>query len=456
MQKEQRVALVIGNNEYEGILPKLRNPVNDAKAIRGILEKRDFDVIYREDATRKEIRKALKIFYKKIEKGGVGLLYFSGHGIEVDGQNYLIPIDAELDAKSDAEFEAVAVNQITKRMQGAKNRLNIVILDACRNDPFAKSITKGGLAKIEPIGLFVSYATGDGQVASDGKKGENGLFTKYLIRYMQQELNLQDVFKKTREEVYESSKHRQFPAIYDQTIRGKFYFTIPKKRLARKSVYEVEDISNYSAININTTPNNAKIKFIGLNQNYYNGMELKNGNYNILISKNGYITKKIKLKLENNINISIALNQDSNKTLLLKIEKSSNWNPLLFKGQRSYSKNSENTIKDNYTNLIWTQSDSAETKNWNEAKEYCQQLILDGYTNWRLPTKKELFYLIDRSKFSPAIDTHYFKIHKSLTPHWTQTVYTDDNISAFGINFIAGGYENYNKDEKGYVLCLHP
>jgi uncharacterized protein YcfL len=113
-------------------------------------------------------------------------------------------------------------------MQNAGNRLNIVILDACRNDPFSRALGVGGLAKVEPIGLFVSYATGAGAIASDGKEGENGIFTKYLIKYMQQPLDLQEVFQRTREDVYTASNQKQFPAIYNQTINGKFFFTIPK------------------------------------------------------------------------------------------------------------------------------------------------------------------------------------------------------------------------------------
>ena len=227
MHKEKRVALVIGNNDYQGVLSKLRNPINDARAIKNILTSRGFEVIYREDTGKRAMKQAIKEFYTKIKKGGVGFFYFSGHGIETDGQNYLIPIDAELDEKGDAEDEAISLNKITRKMQNAKNRLNIVVLDACRNDPFSRSAGTGGLAKSEPIGLFVSFSTGAGSVASDGKSGENGLFTKSLIKHMQQSLDLQEVFQRTREEVYDASNQRQFPAIYNQTIRGKFYFTLP-------------------------------------------------------------------------------------------------------------------------------------------------------------------------------------------------------------------------------------
>lgn len=224
---EQRVALIVGNNDYSGSLSKLNNPINDAKSIKKILQQRGFEVIYAEDSTKRSIKTSLDKFYNAIKKGGVGMFYFSGHGIEVDGQNYLIPIDAKIEEKSDTEFEAIALNKITKRMQNIGNRLNIVVLDACRNDPFSRSIGVGGLAKVEPIGMFVSYSTGAGSVASDGKVGGNGLFTKSLIKYMQEELDLRDVFQQTRAEVYSKSNHKQFPAIYDQTINGEFYFTQP-------------------------------------------------------------------------------------------------------------------------------------------------------------------------------------------------------------------------------------
>lgn len=226
--KEQRVALIIGNNEYRGRLSKLDNPINDARAIREILEKRGFQVIYVEDGSKKSMKTSLNKFYKEIKNGGVGMFYFSGHGIEVEGQNYLIPIDAKIEAKSDTEYEAIALDKITKRMQNIGNRLNIVVLDACRNDPFNRAVGTGGLAKVEPIGMFVSFSTGAGSVASDGKSGGNGLFTKSLIKNMKKELDLRDVFQKTRKEVYQASNHKQFPAIYDQTINGKFYFTQPR------------------------------------------------------------------------------------------------------------------------------------------------------------------------------------------------------------------------------------
>jgi len=228
MRSENRVALVIGNNTYQRPLTRLNNTINDAQAIRNILANRGFDVIYRENLSHRAFDAVLEEFYQKLRYGGVGLLYFSGHGLEFNGQNYLIPTDAKIGAKSDTQYEAVALNKITDRIQKVGNRLNIVILDACRNDPFAKAYGVGGLAKTEPpIGLLVSYATGAGQVSSDGRVGGNGLFTQYLIENMKKPLSIEEVFKKTRASVYDASGGTQFPALYNQIVKGDFYFTLP-------------------------------------------------------------------------------------------------------------------------------------------------------------------------------------------------------------------------------------
>ncbi|NEW61542.1 caspase family protein, partial [Sulfurovum sp. bin170] len=213
MRNEQRVALIIGNNEYKGNLSKLSNPINDARAIRDILKTRGFEVMYIENTSEKAMKKSIKDFFRKIKNGGVGVFYFSGHGIEVDGENYLIPTDADIKEKSETESEAISLTKITNRMQNTNNRLNIIILDACRNSPFSRAMGSGGLSKIEPRGLFVSYSTEAGKTASDGRVGGNGLFTKHLINYMKVPgLNLTDMFKKTRESVFIESNEKQFPA----------------------------------------------------------------------------------------------------------------------------------------------------------------------------------------------------------------------------------------------------
>jgi len=166
MKEEQRIALVIGNNNYTN-LAKLKNPINDARSMKKELKKRGFEVLYKENASKRDMKKLIKSFTNKLKSGGVGLYYFAGHGINVEGNNYLVSVDSSMDTKEDVEYESYALNRITKKMQNAHNRLNIVILDACRNDPFSRG-GGGGLAPIgDARGMFVAYATQAGNVAAD-------------------------------------------------------------------------------------------------------------------------------------------------------------------------------------------------------------------------------------------------------------------------------------------------
>ncbi len=227
MREEQRVALVIGNNDYK-TLGQLKNPVNDARAMKGVLEKRGFKVIYRENADKREMKKALRDFGHEISKGGVGLYYFAGHGVNVNGHNYLVGTDSVMTFRDEVEYETLALNLITKKMKDANNRLNVIILDACRNDPYSRG-GGGGLAPISNAkGILVAYATEAGAVASDGISGKNGIYTKYLVKNMQEAgVSIEKVFKNTLSDVYDETKGAQSP-VYSAQIRGEFFFTLPQ------------------------------------------------------------------------------------------------------------------------------------------------------------------------------------------------------------------------------------
>ncbi len=267
---KKRVALVIGNKDYQQPFTRLNNTINDARAMKNILETRGFKVIYKTDVTRRGFEESLEKFYRELGASDIGLLYFSGHGLEYDGQNYLIPTDSNIKAKTDTKYEAIALNKVTERMKLENDKLNIVILDACRNDPFAKAMGVGGLAETNPpVGLFVSYATGAGEVSSDGRIGENGLFTKYLIKYIQEPLSFRDVFQKAKEAVYMASNKKQLPAIYNNTINVNFYFTLPSIKHSN-TITPVANISNKNyeftekdlpeVINCEEIPSNNSIK----------------------------------------------------------------------------------------------------------------------------------------------------------------------------------------------------
>ena len=225
--QEQRIALVIGNSQYKEA--PLLNPVNDARAIARALTRSGFKVVLKENIGRAEMQVAVREFGDALKAGGVGLFYFAGHGVQVKGRNFLIPVDAIIEREDEVAYNSLDANQVLDKMETASNRLNIVILDACRNNPFARSFRSSGagLAQMEaPAGTFIAFATAPGSIASDGK-GENGLYTQHLLRAMLRPgLKIEDVFKNVRTGVRRDSQGRQVP--WENTsLEGDFIF-VPK------------------------------------------------------------------------------------------------------------------------------------------------------------------------------------------------------------------------------------
>lgn len=221
----QRVALVIGNSDYDA--GPLLNPVNDARAMAQALQETNFEVLkYENMPTMADMKKAIREFGEKIQNGGVGLFYYAGHGIQVDGKNYLIPTKAEIYREEEVEYESVDVGFVLAQMEAANNRMNIIILDACRNNPFARSWRSAsqGLAFINaPAGTLIAYATAPGSVASDGT-GENGLYTQELLKQVRKpQFKIEDVFKNVRVNVLELSGNQQTPW-ESSSLVGDFYF----------------------------------------------------------------------------------------------------------------------------------------------------------------------------------------------------------------------------------------
>ena len=213
---QTKLALVIGNSAY-GSLPVLANPANDAKLIAGHLEKVGFKVTLLTDQGQGQIKSAISGFAEDIEKAGtdtIAAFYYAGHGVQIDGTNYLIPIDVALKTKSDVVLNAVSVSDLLKTLEFARARVNLLVLDACRDNPFAsgtRSITRG-LARIDaPAGSIVAYATAPGQVAQDGDNG-NGPYAIALAENISTPgLSLEDVFRKVRIAVSEKTDGAQMP-----------------------------------------------------------------------------------------------------------------------------------------------------------------------------------------------------------------------------------------------------
>jgi len=222
--KDARIALIIGNGAYEDA--PLRNPVNDAKAMKQALEDCRFDVTLKVNASKREMEEAIQEFGDHIRGGAVGLFYYAGHGVAVKGTNYLIPVGAKLSREDDVPYEGVDVGRVLDKMDTARNQLNILILDACRNNPFARSwrSSSRGLVQVSaPKGSLIAYATAPGSTAADGR-GEHGLYTEALLAKLKEPgVSLLDVFQDVRADVESRSQGQQIPWESNSTV-GRFYF----------------------------------------------------------------------------------------------------------------------------------------------------------------------------------------------------------------------------------------
>ncbi|HTE08676.1 MAG TPA: caspase family protein [Flavitalea sp.] len=223
-EDEMRFALIIGNRSYK--LAPLQNSVNDANDLAALVTSKNFTVTKVIDGTKLEMKNAIREFAEKISSGGVGLFYYSGHGVQLDGENYLVPIDADYEYKEEVPEDCVSVSSILRFMETSKNRLNIIILDACRNTPFKSFSRSGekGMVRVEaPSGSIVAYSTAPGKTASDGN-GRNGLYTSKLLKYLNVPgIKIEDVFKQVRIEVTRESNNLQSPW-ESNSLMGDFYF----------------------------------------------------------------------------------------------------------------------------------------------------------------------------------------------------------------------------------------
>jgi formylglycine-generating enzyme required for sulfatase activity len=230
--EETRIALVIGNSDYaSGPLP---NPANDAKLIGDALTSLGFDVIARRNADQITMKRAIQEFGSRLEKAGpgaVGLFYYAGHGVQLSGRNYLIPTTARIEREGDVEIEAVSADWVIEQMRYARNRLNIVILDACRNNPFTRSMRSvdHGLATMDaPAGILIAYSTAPGAVAADGT-GRNSPYTEALTQAMREMREpVEQVFKHVRVGVMTATSGKQVPW-ESSSLTGDFYFAAPNK-----------------------------------------------------------------------------------------------------------------------------------------------------------------------------------------------------------------------------------
>lgn len=291
----KRVALIIGNSQY--VNSPLANPVNDAKSMASSLTKLGFDVIEVLDLDKAHMQRAAQTFIKKIENAEVGLFFFAGHGMQVKGKNYLIPVNHRISSEKSVPKESFSANDLMRDMERTNVKTSIIILDACRNNPFEPSSrsfnsSSAGLARMDaPTGSIVIYATAPGKTASDGK-GKNGLFTGHFLNNLNTPgASIYDISIATRRAVMEASNGKQVPWELSSLVE-QFYFQASntQTQLASINSQSVNATSSSRPLTVLTKPSKAKVTLLNSTQTYKAGVNLPIGKYQVQASLDGYET----------------------------------------------------------------------------------------------------------------------------------------------------------------------
>jgi hypothetical protein len=501
-----RYALVIGNGAYS--VSPLKNPVNDSEDMAQLLEQLSFVVIHRHDIGLREMETSVREFGHMLETGGTGLFYYAGHGMQVEGRNYLIPVDAVIESESDVRFEALDVGRVLGKMEDAGNGLNIVILDACRDNPFARGFrsTRSGLARMDaPRGTLIAYATAPGSVAADGD-GRNGIYTGNLLSYMAiPGMPVEQVFKNVRIGVIRDTNQKQVPW-ETSSLTGDFYFAPPAvvKETARKEKdfgktqqhgsRESTEVIFWESIKDSDKPELFKAYLRKFPNGVFSDIARYKSKELSPSSSQKEASKVQEPGIENPEKPLLAYAKDEGQVTQFKLRSESMHLPnqsdideMLTRYDfydtgrnpggsflNQFSIQSEDVILDVKTGLMWQRSGSPNEKSFIGAKSYIEQLNEDkfaGFSDWRLPTIEELASIIAKTKANDLyIDKAFTKQHKRC---WSSDMAekTQNGLNmrheAWIANFVSGriekaiwyisgvGYSSwYVKDTRNYVRAV--
>lgn len=253
VQADKRIALVIGNSQYQ-YLGRLDNPTNDAEAMAQVLQRLGFEVILKKNVRINEIGQILRDFRSRLNPGDETAFFYAGHGLEMDGENYLPAVDAHIKSKHDVPLMSFQLKSILNELEEAKTKVNLFFLDACRNNPLLTSMSRSGrrglAAPTEVSGTLISYAAKHGTVASDGET-KHSPYTAALLSELSQhpDAKIEDILKLVKKRVKSETNGEQEPWVYG-SLDGDFYFILPKIVL---------NVSTSVVNNTTTTPKNVKI-----------------------------------------------------------------------------------------------------------------------------------------------------------------------------------------------------
>ncbi len=230
---EKRVALVIGNSAYKHTT-ELPNPKNDAEAITAVLQRLGFDVFGGTDLSRYKFERAVVEFARKLGSADVGLFFYAGHGLQVSGRNYLVPVDAALNDEADLEYGMIKLNGVLAQMERS-TKTNLIFIDACRDNPLARNLARAmgrtrsgsisrGLAPVRSgIGTMITFATEPGNVAQDGDD-KNSPFTRALLKHIETPgLDIAPMLRRVRRDVIKATRRSQVPWNHS-SLTGDFIF----------------------------------------------------------------------------------------------------------------------------------------------------------------------------------------------------------------------------------------
>jgi uncharacterized caspase-like protein len=227
-----RHALVIANADYTGDpnITELNNPLNDGRDMKQALQEVGFKVVYRENtANKRQLKEAVREFTNQLRPGDVGVFYYAGHAVQVKGKNYLIPTQVRLPSETDVEYETLSAQYVLDQMEDVGNGFNVVLLDACRDNPLPQKRTRGGksggLAEMrQPKGSIIGFATSPNDTAEDGL-GRNGIYTKHLLKAIKTPgLTVEAMLKQVRNGVWDETGGGQIPW-ENSSLRGDFCFS---------------------------------------------------------------------------------------------------------------------------------------------------------------------------------------------------------------------------------------
>jgi len=319
----------------------LTNPENDAEDIAEKLKTLGFEVIFASNKSKSEMKALIRQFGTQLkQKGGVGLFFYAGHGLQIDGENYLVPVDFNASVSYEVADAAVNSSLITGAMEAADNPLNIILLDACRDNPFPRKnrSSSRGLARMDSAsGTIIAYSTSPGDVAADGE-GRNSPYTANLLKHMGAPgLTIEQVFKHVRVGVEDSTGGRQLPW-ETSSLRGDFYFK-PKQILPPPQIQtqlqetlpvavqepitpqmttnqiqmsSAASSANARKLSIFSNPQDSIIKILNSDKKYAMGVKLEPGDYRIEVSNEGYRTKKQWITIDaENLEMQITLVPES-------------------------------------------------------------------------------------------------------------------------------------------------